>query len=198
MKKELKTVSLSKNHVLLGEIPTRHTLFLKSMARLCTQMLPSENLRALIVANLLQRDIQHKSIAPMSATMPITTKDIYQKCVPFAGRDSQSNGIVTKKSELVVTNVAGNSVEKRVYNLSVEQAHLFYANGILSSNSSGEDHVGDEAALLFMARPISKIPEKERPLVYPKTITEVKNLELKEIYAEIEKSTQMETAVYGW
>ena len=30
-----------------------------------------------------------------------------------------------------------------MFNLTVEDAHLFYANGILSSNTDGEDHAAD-------------------------------------------------------
>ena len=37
-----------------------------------------------------------------------------------------------------------------VYNLTVEQAHLFYANGALVSNTHAEDHIGDESRYRIM------------------------------------------------
>ena len=40
-----------------------------------------------------------------------------------------------------------------VYNLTVDDAHLFYANGILSSNTDMEDHAADECRYACMSRP---------------------------------------------
>lgn len=40
-----------------------------------------------------------------------------------------------------------------VYNLTVADAHLFYANGVLSSNTEGEDHASDECRYACMSRP---------------------------------------------
>ena len=47
--------------------------------------------------------------------------------------------------ELAVISVVGSSERKKVYNLTVEQAHLYYANGVLVTNTDSEDHIGDEA-----------------------------------------------------
>jgi hypothetical protein len=70
-------------------------------------------------------------------------------------------------------------------------------NNIEDVDSSGEDHCGDEAALLFMARPITSIPstkvEISRP---PSDITEVKNLELAAIMDEV-LSNQLD-ALNAW
>lgn len=51
----------------------------------------------------------------------------------------------TGPQKLVVTSVVGCCEKKPVYNLTVEQAHLYYANGVLVTNTDAEDHIADEA-----------------------------------------------------
>ena len=71
-------------------------------------------------------------------------------------------------------------------------------NNIEEIDSAGEDHCGDEAALLFMARPIFGTVDAPKILRPPKDITEVKNLELVAIMEEVKQSNEMERAIYEW
>ena len=49
----------------------------------------------------------------------------------------------------------GNCGAEAVYNITVEQAGLFYADGVLASNTDQEDHIYDEACHPCMANPIA-------------------------------------------
>jgi hypothetical protein len=48
-----------------------------------------------------------------------------------------------------------------VYNLTVDDAHLFYANGVLSSNTDMEDHAPDSCRYACMSRPFVREAAKE-------------------------------------
>ena len=65
-------------------------------------------------------------------------------------------------------------------------------NNIEDIDSDGEDHVGDEAALLFMARPLTQLPVKEEKKVPPKDITEIAALEREQIWDEIRAAEERE------
>ncbi|HEX4571252.1 MAG TPA: hypothetical protein VH184_12545, partial [Dongiaceae bacterium] len=59
----------------------------------------------------------------------------------------------------------GRSVVRRpTFNLTVADAHLFYANGVLSSNTAGEDHAADAVRYACMARPVVTRPTLELPM----------------------------------
>jgi hypothetical protein len=58
-------------------------------------------------------------------------------------------------------------------------------NNIEDIDSDGEDHSGDEAALLFMYRPLTQLPAKEEKHRRPADITEVARLEREEIWATV-------------
>jgi len=52
-----------------------------------------------------------------------------------------------------------------VYNLTVADAHLFYANGVLSSNTNSEDHAADTLRYAVSSRPwVKPMPEREEGL----------------------------------
>jgi hypothetical protein len=60
--------------------------------------------------------------------------------------------------------VVGRSAERTpVYNLTVDEAHLFYANGVLSSNTDGEDHAADSCRYAMMSRPYVRDMERQKP-----------------------------------
>lgn len=59
-------------------------------------------------------------------------------------------------------------------------------NNIEEIDSDGEDHCADEAALLFMYRPLTQLPAKEDRPKAPKDITEVARLEREQIWGEIQ------------
>lgn len=65
-------------------------------------------------------------------------------------------------------------------------------NNIEDIDSSGEDHCGDEASLLFMNRPLTQLPVKEEKKLPPKDITEIAALEREQIWDEIRAAEEME------
>ena len=75
-----------------------------------------------------------------------------------------------------------------VYCLDVgHHSHTFsVCGGILTHNC------GDEAALLFMARPLTQLPVKEEKKVPPKDITEIAALEREQIWDEIRAAEERE------
>lgn len=58
-------------------------------------------------------------------------------------------------------------------------------------DSDGEDHVADEASLLFMHRPLTQLPAKEERQERPKDITEVAAREREQIWAEVVAAEEM-------
>jgi hypothetical protein len=103
------------------------------------------NLRAEIVASLLRLDTLASYIARLNAAIPPGARDLLKNCVQFAVRSFGRSLTATRKSVPVHINAVGHSaVRKLVYNLTVADAHMFYANGVLSSNTESEDHIGDE------------------------------------------------------
>jgi phage terminase large subunit len=69
-------------------------------------------------------------------------------------------------------------------------------NNIEDISSDGEDHVGDEAALLFMYRPVTQMPVKEEIRRPPADITEVMRLERDEIWAEVKANEESFAALF--
>ena len=51
-----------------------------------------------------------------------------------------------------------------MYKLTVDEAHLFYAKGILSSNTDQEDHCYDDVRMACMSRPWTQETEKAKPV----------------------------------
>jgi hypothetical protein len=141
--KECCQVGISKQLLKIGEVATRGNRFFERTLRSAVTILPKENLRALIVANLLQLNTRHKFTVQKNVVQPFKTWAASIKYALFAGKNSQQKPTAPKQSGLVVTSVDGPSGSKTVYNLTVEQAHLFYANGILVTNTDAEDHLGD-------------------------------------------------------
>lgn len=126
-----------------GDAVRRGNASFEIMLKRCLIDLPSENLRALIVKNLLRQNTRVKNTAPKNV-LPL---DFMKKILVFV--KSVANHFLGKKLPidphgLVVINVVGSCEKKPVYNITVAQAHLFYANGILVTNTDAEDHCADE------------------------------------------------------
>ena len=64
-------------------------------------------------------------------------------------------------------------------------------NNIEDVESSGEDHIADESALLFMMRPITQTVEAKEVRRRP-DVNEVMRLEREEIWAEVNRAEEME------
>jgi hypothetical protein len=151
-----------------GEKAIRVKRFYAQTLKNAVKILPSDNLRALIVANLLLQGILINDIVMNGAKSLLkATKNNVQSAV----KNSTQKNTTLDRFKPVVINAVGNSgSKKRVYNITVEQAHLFYANGALTSNTDQEDHVYDEAALLGMARPLYTGKPVEQKTSYDRRI----------------------------
>jgi hypothetical protein len=154
-KKELMPVTISEELIKIGEEAGGERLFFAETLRNAVEILPSENLRALIVVSLLELSTHHKNIALQSVEKETPGM---KNNVLSVEQSSGPRSIIQKKSELAVTSVVGSSEKKEVYYLTIDQAHLFYANNILVANTEQEDHIYDEFRYACMARPI--IPKK--------------------------------------
>ena len=117
------------------------------------------NSRVLIVKLLLSRDTLINSFAPTLARS--LRRTLFAKCV---GLLSGGKHTAHDRSGPVRITAVGRSVERMpVYNLTVADAHLFYANGILSSNTESEDHCGDSVRYSVMSRPYVREAVHQRP-----------------------------------
>lgn len=148
--------------------------FAITLAR-CTHELRGVHLRAPVVAVLLKLDTLQKSIAPLSALLK-STRGKFGRIAKSVGLSFGPSATRQKKSAPVHIVAVGRSDERtNVYNLTVAGAHLFYANGFLSSNTDMEDHAGDSARYACMSRPYrAQIETKEEPrFLHEATMNEV-------------------------
>jgi hypothetical protein len=139
-------LAILKKNWLIGDHQKRESLSFAKMLKRCLRIHPCENFRALIAASLLEQDIIQRNIAQMNAWKKEAWRK-EQKNVSYVENYSISKSTHTKKYKPVVISVDGNSEEEIVFNLTVEQAHCYYANGVLVSNSDSEDHCADSLRL---------------------------------------------------
>jgi hypothetical protein len=71
-------------------------------------------------------------------------------------------------------------------------------NNIEEIDSSGEDHCGDEAALLLMYRPVTQLPVQEKHDRRPPGIEDVARLEREEMWKEVREAEVMAGEMFGW
>jgi hypothetical protein len=78
----------------------------------------------------------------------------YVPLAPFAGRSSGQSGTTGSRSKPAHIVAVGRSEDRKpVYSIGVADAHLFYANGVLSSNTLQEDHSADALRYMLQAMP---------------------------------------------
>jgi hypothetical protein len=143
-----------------------------------------ENFRVEIVELLLRLNILQNNFA----TTVKKAGERLRRYVPSAVMnilDAMVADINRKRVHIVAV---GNYEEATVYKLTVEETHLYYANGILVTNTDGEDHCYDEAALLCMARPMQMSGANkwkdtlEKEAKRPKNLTDIAALERENIF----------------
>jgi hypothetical protein len=144
-KKDLKKVGIYTKNLKNGEnlkkVRNNLELILKNVER----TLPKENVRALIVILLLLQNIQQRSFVQKNVVMTLVEK--LKKYALFVVHLIGRNHHHPQK--LVVENVDGYCGEEKVYNLTTEQAHTYYANDCLVSNTDLEDHLMDSLRYLL-------------------------------------------------
>ena len=108
---------------------------------------------------LLRRDILRRLFVPAPVRNLCRTLS-----VRFAVFRSAVSRTARSECGPVHISAVGHSVERTpVYNLTVDEAHLFYANGVLSSNTDGEDHAVDSCRYAMMSRPYVRDAERQKP-----------------------------------
>lgn len=122
------------------------------MREKCARVRLNGNVRADIVALLLLRSMLPSVFALSRVVSALTCLSNW--CARFAAMGLRQSGTQKSKQERVhITAVGHSAVKVLVYNLTVADAHMFYANGILSSNTESEDHAGDELRYACASRP---------------------------------------------
>lgn len=140
-----------------GEEVGPENAFSNKMHKKCWNTLPKENLRASIVEKLLKHDIRRKSIVEKLVRKKIGLIFLL-KFVRFVKINFPIVNILIKKFKPVHIVAVGCCEEKEtVYNLTVEEAHLYYANGVVVTNTDGEDHPADAIRYGLMA--INQVPK---------------------------------------
>ena len=128
-------------------------LLLEKTRLKCEKERQSVNLRASIVRSLLLLSrLQQYTAAKTAPIIPILER--LKNHVQSVKKHFGLKNIAIKKLKPVRVVAVGFLEEAaNVYNLTVKDSHLFYANGIVSSNTRAEDHIADEWRYACMSRP---------------------------------------------
>ena len=153
MKSEKK---ISEEATLIGHLVRKEKQYLEKTLKNAETTHPNGNYRAYVVASLLLQDTQERSIAPKIAKKYPTLKEGLFLSVLYATRNLLEKIIQLGKQKLVVQSVDGCLEKKEVYNLTIEFAHLYYANGVIVSNTDAEDH--DYDALRYRVTSLTRQP----------------------------------------
>lgn len=129
-----------------GGIVQKVKELLKRTASKCTLEPLKGNFRVLIVGKLLQQSPVIRNTVLDTAI----SKGQLSDTVAYAVRSFTEGQEESKGSPVHITAV-GYSEDKEVYRLRVSQAHLYYANGVLVTNTNGEDHAPDAARYMLKA-----------------------------------------------
>ena len=125
-----------------GQEATLEKLRLEQMQKRCgkTRLIP--NFRAQIVKALLLPSITGPNIA-VPALKSGAIRAAKASLALFAARSFITKHILPNRSKAVVLSVDGCCEKQPVYNITVDTAGLYFANGVLSSNTDAEDHDWD-------------------------------------------------------
>jgi phage terminase large subunit len=112
--------------------------------------------RANIVKNLLKRKQKPPSFAQRVVSTTIGWISNLLKFVPFVEKSLKQ--LIRKLEPVHISAVGHCEGSKVVYNLTVEEAHLYYANGVLVTNTTQEDHSADNARYVLMS--LDRLPSR--------------------------------------
>ncbi len=143
-----------------GVIVKKERRYYVQMLLKCWKELLGGNLRVEIVESLLRQNTQQLFYAKSAKT----SKGFIKRFVKSVVLSLCKRKTVVEQHKLVRILAVGKCERKEVYRLRVEEAHLYYANGILSTNTDGEDHSGDSIRYGIMyVHDEDKANEPERP-----------------------------------
>lgn len=156
-KSDLQTVGISGRCWSDGVAAMMGSASFETILKNVVRTLPSENVRALIVAVLLLRSTHDRIIAQTPVRWPWAAKGLWRSSARSAARQFWSKLTAPDKPRPVVMRVDGPCDASEVFFLTVEQAHLFWANGVLSTNTESEDHEWDQTRyrVMFQRRTVS-------------------------------------------
>jgi len=160
MKKELKPVTILGLHKLNGGKARVVKRFLEAILKNAVKTPQIENLRALIVANLLIQEVQEKGSVALNVDSKgkKLNKDAQSVGKPFWQKKAGKG-----RKRLVVDRVVSNLEIKPVFNITVKQAHMFFANRALVTNTDQPDEGYDCTRYLSMSRPITPTLKTTQP-----------------------------------
>lgn len=118
----------------------------------CIKELLSGNFRVFIVDLLLKQNTKRKNFAINTKNI----KGVKKSTVPFVEKYSGKEEEKEQRRPVVVS-VEQNSGKKIVYRLRVEQSHLYYANGVLVTNTEGPDDPYDGATYFLYRVKFTKV-----------------------------------------
>jgi hypothetical protein len=132
----------------LGTTAKKGKKSFEKMRKKCEIIPRGEGKRAQIVELLLRLTILHKFSAGIAARI-ITFGEKISKHLRFAPSAEESLERLIRRLKPVRIVAVGNSDAGIVYNLTVEEAHLYYANDVLVTNTRAEDHAYDALKYLL-------------------------------------------------
>ena len=145
-----------------GGAPEKGVWFYRKTQEKCARGPHSENFRAGIVDVLSGHSTKRKSIVQRIVKKSKASCFI-GRIAGFAERNLDTRKTAQELLKRVhITAVGFSEKKEQVFNLTVEQAHLFYANGFLVTNTEGEDHAVDSMRYGVMSRPYAPIKGKIR------------------------------------
>lgn len=125
----------------------------------CVNAHLKEGSRVQIVKRVLKQNTPLKGIAQQSVQRLKTCLTAFAQ---YVGISLKQRKITKNKLEPVRIVAVGNLEEKTVYNLTVEDARLYYANNILVTNTHQEDHAYD--AMRYTLGSVKFISASEGPV----------------------------------
>ena len=153
-----------------GIIRLKEERYCEKMPKKCEIEHQNEGYRAEIVKLLLQREV----LLGLYVKNVKSLKDILRKLVRFV-RKNLCTLEGQQHKPVHISAVGCSEKEMPVYNLTVDEAHLYYANGVLATNTKGEDHAVDE--LRYFLQTLRE-GNTERPMTnIERRLLEIKNSE---------------------
>lgn len=148
------TILENKNYLKVlkfGVVLKKAKKHLNKMHIRCWKTHQEEDYRASYVEKILHKELQIKHSVLLNVKNNIIIQ--LQKFVKFVVKSLGLKDIQKKKLEPVRIVAVGNLEKRTVYNLTVQGIRLYYANGILVTNTRQEDHMEDLTRYICMMMP---------------------------------------------
>lgn len=148
--KSVTKIQRQKQRYILGIGVKKEERSSQTMQERCSKIHQKENSRAEIVELLLKLNILQSFIVKVVSIL----KDYIKPFVLFVEKYFLKKEMVAGLLKPVRIVAVGNYEKEKVYKLTIEDAHLYYANGVLVTNTDSEDHAYDSIRYGMMSRRI--------------------------------------------